>query len=139
MSSVNKPCMRMYWKPHSRCATVSCRCQSARKPSFARPAPTQLEHGVERAVGLLQVGGNNPFRQPVGRGAGKGLRGGSQKEAASGELFNEVAHGERTIDHNYLPAMAGRGVVGCDGMVSVTGVRSSARAVSWISPEFFVD
>src|ERR1035441_6063495 len=41
MSSVKRPCMRMYSKPHSRCAMVNCRCQSARKPSFARPAPTQ--------------------------------------------------------------------------------------------------
>src|SRR5579859_680190 len=40
MSSVSSPCIRMYWKPHSRSATRNCSCQSARSPSLARPAPT---------------------------------------------------------------------------------------------------
>lgn len=33
----------MYSKPHSRRAMVSCRCQSARKPSFARQAKAARE------------------------------------------------------------------------------------------------
>jgi hypothetical protein len=47
----------------------------------------EFEHRVERAVGLLEVGGNKSFRQNIRCGARNGICGGSKEQTACGQQF----------------------------------------------------
>jgi len=91
MSSSNRP-----WHPDVFEAALAVRQGQLALPvgaqAFVRAArpDTEIKHGVERAIGLLQVGGNDSFRQLVGRGAAEGACGGRENEAARGEWLGQA-------------------------------------------------